>query len=428
VQIKRSRVAIALSLAACLLAPALAHATTVSGSLTAGGELSGPAEIDFTLDPSTTYTGTITVDGAPLVNATITQGSAHLVLDTTKLHDGSHSAIVTVSANGSTTTIWSGTIETDNAPRGGSPTVTGAPTVGSTLTASPGSWSPAPTSITYQWERCTTAICAPVPGATTATYALTAIDTDAEIEVVVSAADANGTTLATSPPTPAITLASAASATATATAATPPCTTPDLTASLDGHASQTVALGQGATLAGELRCAGSPLAGATVQLAISSADASPTYTTVQTAADGSFSYALAGGPSRDITLTYSPSEGQPAAATTVSLRVKPRITLRITPRATTNHHTITFSGRVLGGHIARGGLPLQLEYREGDRWMIYTDVLASTDGGHFTYRYTFERTTVAITYTFRVAIPATGVAGYPFAPVASAPRSVRVTP
>jgi hypothetical protein len=112
----------------------------------------------------------------------------------------------------------------------------------------------------------------------------------------------------------------------------------------------------------------------------------------------------------------------------VTLLVKPRITLSITPRATSNGHTITFAGRVLGGHIASHGLSLQLQYREGNRWMIYTDIVASARKGRFLYHYTFERTTVAITYTFRVAIPSSGVAGYPFAPAASAPRSVHVVP
>ncbi len=60
--------------------------------------------------------------------------------------------------------------------------------------------------------------------------------------------------------------------------------------------------------------------------------------------------------------------------------------------------------------------------------MIYTQIIASAHNGRFRYHYTFKRTTVAITYTFRVAIPSTGVAGYPFAPVASAPRSVHVVP
>jgi hypothetical protein len=104
------------------------------------------------------------------------------------------------------------------------------------------------------------------------------------------------------------------------------------------------------------------------------------------------------------------------------------VSLTITPGRTTNGHTITFAGHVSGGYIARGGLPLNIEYREGDRWMVYDEVRASASTGRFVYHYTFERTTESITYTFRVAIPATGVSGYPFAPAASPARSVHVDP
>ncbi|HEX2702089.1 MAG TPA: hypothetical protein VHM72_01495, partial [Solirubrobacteraceae bacterium] len=147
-------------------------------------------------------------------------------------------------------------------------------------------------------------------------------------------------------------------------------------------------------------------------------------------ADGSFSYSVSPGPSRDLTLTYSAygDATTPSAVATLALLVTPKVKLRISPRSTTNGHTISFSGRVLGGYIAHGGLPLEIEYREGRRWMIYTELLASAATGRFHWRYTFERTTESISYTFRVAIPATGVAGYPYQPTTSAPCSVHVDP
>ena len=60
--------------------------------------------------------------------------------------------------------------------------------------------------------------------------------------------------------------------------------------------------------------------------------------------------------------------------------------------------------------------------------MIYTEVAAATGDGRFSYRYTFERTTQSITYTFRMAIPASGVPGYPYQPTVSPARSVHVDP
>jgi hypothetical protein len=60
--------------------------------------------------------------------------------------------------------------------------------------------------------------------------------------------------------------------------------------------------------------------------------------------------------------------------------------------------------------------------------MIYQIIHADPADGHFVYRYTFRRTTESITYSFRFAIPASGVAGYPFASAASPARSVHVDP
>jgi hypothetical protein len=151
---------------------------------------------------------------------------------------------------------------------------------------------------------------------------------------------------------------------------------------------------------------------------------------VRTSANGSFSYVLGPGPSRRITASYREfaQDATPTASVSASVLVTPSISLTITPTATTNGHTITFSGRVSGGDEPRGGLPLALEYLEGNRWMIYTLVQASPGDGRFLYRYTFRRTTQSITYTFRMAIPASGIPGYPYQPAASPPRSVHVDP
>jgi 5-hydroxyisourate hydrolase-like protein (transthyretin family) len=59
------------------------------------------------------------------------------------------------------------------------PTITGTRQVGKTLTATPGTWTPAPVTLTYQWLRAGTAI----PGATNATYLLTEADANATITV-----------------------------------------------------------------------------------------------------------------------------------------------------------------------------------------------------------------------------------------------------
>jgi hypothetical protein len=62
------------------------------------------------------------------------------------------------------------------------PTITGTAQAGKTLTATAGSWKPAPVTLAYQWFRAGTAI----PGATAGTYLLTADDAGAAITVAVT--------------------------------------------------------------------------------------------------------------------------------------------------------------------------------------------------------------------------------------------------
>jgi hypothetical protein len=63
------------------------------------------------------------------------------------------------------------------------PSITGTAAVGSTLTAHPGTWTPAPDSFTYQWLRNGVAIA----GATKATYTVTAADSGRVLTVSVTA-------------------------------------------------------------------------------------------------------------------------------------------------------------------------------------------------------------------------------------------------
>ncbi len=63
------------------------------------------------------------------------------------------------------------------------PTITGTPKVGKTLTANPGSWAPTPDALTYQWVRGGTNI----PGATSKTYTPVAADVGQQISVKVTA-------------------------------------------------------------------------------------------------------------------------------------------------------------------------------------------------------------------------------------------------
>jgi hypothetical protein len=565
---------------------------SVSGALVTPGVLAGVANVSFdaTDSGSGLYSAAIDVDGTQVTSGLLGAGGGHCVpldapgpggvlrfgwtvpcplagggtlsLDTSVLHDGTHQVAVTVTdAAGNTATVWSGAIETENAPQGGVPAISGVAQAGQTLLAAPGSWSPQASGYAYQWESCDAAgaQCAPIPGATAAAYTVTRADAYGQLEVAVTAADAEGSTSAVSAPTGVVldadgytapprgplllagslpqisggdyagatlsatpgswsgapsgysyqwercdtaglgcapipgavsasyvlgaadvyervrVLVDAAGAGGTSDAAselthviaagasggggagaegggapaasggpsgaggrsqTPngsgACKGARLQAGFAGRASVSVALGRSVTMRGRLHCGSRAIKGALLELAVAPAAGAGAVRRAQirTSADGSFAYVLGSGPSRRITVTYHAfgSTGAPTAKASARLLVTPQITLAITPTQTSNGHTITFTGRVAGGHLPRGGLPLELEYLEGKTWMMYVVVRASGADGRFVYRYTFRRTTQPITYTFRFVVPSTGVAGYPYRPGTSPARSVHVVP
>jgi putative cell wall-binding protein/peptidoglycan/xylan/chitin deacetylase (PgdA/CDA1 family) len=79
----------------------------------------------------------------------------------------------------------------------GAVTITGTAQVGQVLTANPGTWTPAPTTFTYQWLRNGAAI----TGATNSTYTLTTADQSARITVRVTGTLGTSTATSTSAPT-----------------------------------------------------------------------------------------------------------------------------------------------------------------------------------------------------------------------------------
>jgi len=82
------------------------------------------------------------------------------------------------------------------------PTISGTAREGSTLTAANGSWSGAPTSFDYQWQRCATdgTACGDITGATKQTYMLVTGDVSHAVRVIVTAANADGKTALPSNP------------------------------------------------------------------------------------------------------------------------------------------------------------------------------------------------------------------------------------
>ncbi len=74
------------------------------------------------------------------------------------------------------------------------PTISGSPTINSTLSVSQGTWNNSPVSYGYQWEKCssTGGSCAPIPGATNATYVPETGSVEHKLLVQVTATNMDG--------------------------------------------------------------------------------------------------------------------------------------------------------------------------------------------------------------------------------------------
>lgn len=90
------------------------------------------------------------------------------------------------------------------------PSLSGSPTRGSTLTASPGTWTgDAPIAFSYIWERCNSGggSCAAISGATSNAYTIVSASVGSTVRVHVSASNVSGITTANSAVTATITVA-----------------------------------------------------------------------------------------------------------------------------------------------------------------------------------------------------------------------------
>lgn len=113
------------------------------------------------------------------------------------------------------------------------PTISGSATVGSTLTANPGTWSGAtPLTFAYQWLLCNTSggSCAAISGATGQSFAIPTADLSDTVAVSVTATNSSGTTAAQSTSTAAITAPTALSSSALPTISGTPAVADTLTA------------------------------------------------------------------------------------------------------------------------------------------------------------------------------------------------------
>ena len=118
-------------------------------------------------------------------------------------------------AEGAATAASNATASVTAAPTGPTntalPTISGSTVVGSTLSATQGTWTGTGNTYAYAWQRCNAsgASCAPIVSATGQTYVLTATDAADTIRVAVTATNAAGNATATSAQTAVVTAAAA---------------------------------------------------------------------------------------------------------------------------------------------------------------------------------------------------------------------------
>lgn len=203
----------------------------------------------------------------------------------------------------------------------GEPQLTGDVIVGSTLTASNGTWSNNPASFAYQWVRCPVSggasdgsDCAAVAGATASSYTLTAADGGFRMRVRVTATNADGSA----------TVASNATATVPASTGITSTAAPAITGSATVGSTLTASAG---TFTGDgltysyswLRCPGSgactAIAGATsVSYVVQQADAGATLRFVVVVASGTSRLMVMSAPTAVVTAGTTPPPPAPSPA------------------------------------------------------------------------------------------------------------------
>ncbi|MGI9824724.1 sunset domain-containing protein [Agromyces sp. Marseille-Q5079] len=152
--------------------PTIAGIRAVGRTLTAAPGTWSPSGVAFTYQWKRAG---VSITGATASTYVLTAADLGKTLTvTTTGKKAAYSTLAKTSV--ATTAVAAGTLAAST------PTISGTRTVGKTLTAAPGTWSPSGVALTYQWKRAGIAI----TGATKSTYVLTASDLGKSLTVIVT--------------------------------------------------------------------------------------------------------------------------------------------------------------------------------------------------------------------------------------------------
>jgi hypothetical protein len=197
------------------------------------------------------------------------------------------------------------------------------------------------------------------------------------------------------------------------------------------QASQTVAFGHASTVSGWLGTSTDQALGGHLVRVLAAPDnglnAFAPAATALTAADGSWTARLPTGPSRIVEAIYDGdpvTEGASSGQVRVIVPAQVRL-LAVAPRHVRWGGTVRITGQILGGYLPARGALVRLRIGIGRSYQTY-GVQRVTGSGRFTTTYTFGAGLESVhrAYFFQVATLPSG--DYPYAPGASARRTVLV--
>jgi hypothetical protein len=203
----------------------------------------------------------------------------------------------------------------------------------------------------------------------------------------------------------------------------------DLSAQFSASRKETVTVGFGeeAAVAGTLHdAAGDPISGATICVKAQTLGVEPeahAVGAVKTDAEGRFSYAVPGGPDRELLLGYRHDSFQVGRSVRYYAHAAP--TLSATPAKLRNGGTVKLFGSLPQPEAAHRVVILQANVVGSKRWITFRKAVSGAKG-NFGASYEFHSTTRKTHYRFRAIVPTQD--HYPYVEGHSKPASVTVRP